>query len=159
MASIDGKPTYLGTYREELEAAKVAAAWRVAHKGSTRPIDLELAEGVDPPPFKPNLAHTRHERAMARADEAVQELFRQQWDKPGSEYIGVTFHKFSEKWRAGYNGQHLGYFDDRDEAARFMCAWRVAHQTGAIVVTKQQAAFAEGMPTPPKEGNVKRHAS
>jgi hypothetical protein len=61
---------YLGTYKDEEEAGKTAAAWRVAHRASTDPVDLALAKGVEPLPFKPDMVQVNRERRMKGRESA-----------------------------------------------------------------------------------------
>lgn len=149
----------LGTYDDEMEAAKIAAAWRVAHRGSNDASDLTLAEGVKPPPYDPRVGEARLVKLAEERARREHEEFMAKWDVPGSEYHGVYWIEFAKAFRISYRNKTLGYFKGegehdqkaKDEAARFLCAWRVAYQTGRIV-TKQQAAMAEGHPRPPKDG-------
>jgi hypothetical protein len=109
----DGKRQYLGCFENEDEAAS-------AYDKSAR---AQLGEKAQP-------------NFPTKKEQAAEVAKQQRWIKcgeAGSNYRGVTWCKRENKWVAqimheGNKKQHLGYFEDEEEAARaYDRAARVQH--------------------------------
>jgi hypothetical protein len=98
----DGKKHYLGSFKNEQEAARAYDRAARAHKGEKAQLNFPTTK-----------------------EQAAEEAKQQRWVKCGeapSKYRGVCWDKRHNKWavQITHDGKllHLGYFEDEEEAAR-----------------------------------------
>lgn len=119
---LDGRAYYLGLYDDELEAAKVSAAWRAAYMPFTSEADREFAQGVPTPPFQPDYGAKSSCRKGKR--------YR---DYTGRK--GVSWDKTNRRWRVRicHDGvkHHIGYFSSEEDALAARDEW--VAQNGSLM--------------------------